>query len=317
MRCYEYYKAKYEKTKPIRGRSTDIRPLDNSRRYRDWERIAKVIVNGQEVYACQLYDTDVVRYYPDGSIGLMIDTWATPSTADFMHCHSPFFACKKYNQIWVYPKGVNVDECYPIPKNTEVKLIPDVEGNYKPEKPVMLTQKVVDRKKSKEARDKIKPFIDWARSFNKLTDGWIMHDTREQFTPMTIETENQHWVKVKYDYKLPDGLLNFTWSGRCEGIRDPKIAYEFLQTCDDDGYMRFYLALCSKEDMSIGQRIARSVSVDVKNNVGGTNQQKVDLCDLAFSWETIQRIIYNMVQEGADVHKLVEVEPTKPITGVM
>jgi hypothetical protein len=120
MRCYEYYKAKYEKTKPIRGRNNDVRPLDNSRRYRDWERIAKVDVNGQEVYACQLYDTDVVRYYPDGSIGLSIDTWATPSTADFMHCHSPFYACKKYNQIWVYPRGHNADECYPIPKETEV-----------------------------------------------------------------------------------------------------------------------------------------------------------------------------------------------------
>ena len=36
-RSYEFYKVKWEKTKPIRGRSVDVRPIDNYRRYRDWE----------------------------------------------------------------------------------------------------------------------------------------------------------------------------------------------------------------------------------------------------------------------------------------
>ena len=37
MRSYDFYKKKWEKTKPIRGRSVDVRPIDNYRRYRDWE----------------------------------------------------------------------------------------------------------------------------------------------------------------------------------------------------------------------------------------------------------------------------------------
>ena len=35
-RSYEFYKVKWEKTKPIRGRSVDVRPIDNMC-YRDWE----------------------------------------------------------------------------------------------------------------------------------------------------------------------------------------------------------------------------------------------------------------------------------------
>ena len=36
-RSYEFYKAKWHETKPIRGRSVDVRPIDKYRRYRDWE----------------------------------------------------------------------------------------------------------------------------------------------------------------------------------------------------------------------------------------------------------------------------------------
>lgn len=306
FRSYEFYKKKWEDTKPIRGRSTDIRPLDNSRRYRDWERVAKVYDDGKEVYACQLYDTDVVRYYPDGSIGFQIDSWATPTTADFMSMHSPFGACKKYNQIWVYPRGFSVEECYPIPKGKMVRFIVGADGEYKPENPIVIEQKVVDRKKAKDARDKIKPFIDWARSFNKLTDGWIMNETREQFAHLTVGVEHGY-SKVMYDYKLPDGMLQRAWWGGVHGV-DPAKAYEFLQTCDDEGYMQMYLAMCSERDKAIGTRVAKVVSMDKRN---------VELHDLQFKWEFVQRLIYKIVQDAGDVHKVIEVEATKPITGVV
>ena len=194
-RCYEFFKDKWEKTKPIRGRSVDVRPIDNYRRYRDWETIEKRQVIGsdgtqQEVYACHLYQTDVVLYYPDGSIGLQIGSWATPTTADFMTCHSPFYICKRYNKIWVYPNGHSVDEAYPIPEEGELRLVVGADGSYKPDRPIKIEKVVVDRTKAKDAREKIKPFIEWAKSFNKLTDGWVMQDTREQF--VKYEQSVQH-----------------------------------------------------------------------------------------------------------------------------
>ena len=121
--------------------------------YRDWETIEKRLVRcdggvEQEVYACHLYDTDVVSYYPDGAIGLQINSWATPTTADFMSCHSPFYVCKKYNKIWVYPRGHSVDEAYPIPNGGELRMVMGADGYYKPENPVKIEKVVVDRTKA-------------------------------------------------------------------------------------------------------------------------------------------------------------------------
>jgi hypothetical protein len=41
------------------------------------------------------------------------------------------------------------------------------------------------------------------------------------------------------------------------------------------------------------------------------------LYDTQFKWETIQRLIYKIVQDSGDVYKTIEVAPTKPITGVV
>ena len=309
MRCYEYYKAKYEKTKPIRGRGNEVRPLDNSRRYRDWERIAKVDVNGQEVYACQLYDTDVVSYYPDGAIGLQINSWATPTTADFMSCHSPFYVCKKYNKIWVYPRGHGVDEAYPIPNGGELRLVMGADGHYKPENPVKIEKVVVDRTKAKEAREKIKPFIDWARSFNKLTDGWVMHETREQFARYE-QTKDCGWETIKVDYGLPNGMVKYRWTGRVDGV-DAVKAYEYLQTCSDEGWMRMYLVLTDERDRAQESRLAK------KLKVGEDTNRYMELYDMKFKWETLQGLIYGIVHNAVNTTKTITVEAGKPMTKVV
>lgn len=313
-RCYEFYKAKWDNTKPIRGRAVDTRPIDNRRRSRTWETIEKrkVAVDGawQDVYACHLYDTDVVSYYPDGSIGLRIDTWATPTTADFMSMHSPFYICKRYNKLWVYPKGHGVDEAYPIPDNAELKLIMGADGNYKPENPVVIEKVVVDRTKAKEAREKIKPFIDWARSFTKLTDGWVMLETREQFAK--YEQKMAHnWSTLRVDYGLPEGMVNYSWAGSVIGL-DAKKTYEYLQTCDDKGWMQVYLAMTADADRAQESRLAKQIKIgDEQNN------RYANLYDVKFKWETLQSQIYTMVRNATDTTKKIEVEAGKPMTGVV
>jgi hypothetical protein len=309
MRSYEFYKDKWENTKPIRGRAVDVRPIDRYRRYRTWETIEKRQINGQDVYAAHLYDTDVVSYYPDGSIGLRIDTWATPTTADFMSMHSPFYICKKYNKLWVYPKGHGVDEAYPIPDNAELKLIVDAEGRYKPEKPIKIEKVVVDRSKAKEARERIKPFIDWARSFNKLTDGWVMQETRDQFTTYA-ENNNHNWFTLKADYGLPDGLVQYRWTGSVDKV-DAVKTYEYLQTCGDEGWMRVYLAMTADAERAEETRLARVMKL------GQDTNRELKLYDVKFKWETIQSTIYNMVHNAVNTTKKIEVEAGKPMTKVV
>ena len=314
-RCYEFFKEKWEKTKPIRGRSVDVRPIDNYRRYRDWETIEKRFVRcdggvEQEVYACHLYQTDVVLYYPDGSIGLQIGSWATPTTADFMTCHSPFYICKRYNKIWVYPNGHSVDEAYPIPEEGELRLVVGADGSYKPDRPIKIEKVVVDRTKAKDAREKIKPFIEWAKSFNKLTDGWIMQDTREQFAK--YEQSVQHnWSTLKVNYGLPEGLVTYRWTGNVEGIHAQK-AYEYLQTCDDEGWMRVYLALTDDKDRAEDSRLTKQIKIgDEKNN------REMKLYDIKYRWETLQSQIYTMVHNAVDTTKKIEVDVGKPMTKVV
>jgi hypothetical protein len=311
-RCYEHLKAKWENTKKIRGRAEDIRPI--GKRYRTWETIEKRMVTVddayQEVYACHLYETDVVMYYPDGSIGLRINTWATPTTADFMSCYSPFYICKKYNKLWVYPKGHSVDEAYPIPENGELKLIMGEDGHYKPEKPIVIEKVVIDRTKAKDAREKIKPFIEWAKSFNKLTDGWVMHETREQFATYTQRLEHS-WATLKVDYGLPDGVVQYRWTGSIDRV-NPKQAYEYLQTCGDDGWMRVYLALTDEPDRAEESRLAKQVNL---GDVGNNRVKK--LYDVKFKWETLQSTIYTMVHNATDTTKKIEVEAGKPMTKVV
>ena len=314
-RCYEFFKEKWEKTKPIRGRSVDVRPIDNYRRYRDWETIEKRFVRcdggvEQEVYACHLYQTDVVLYYPDGSIGLQIGSWATPTTADFMTCHSPFYICKRYNKIWVYPNGHSVDEAYPIPEEGELRLVVGADGSYKPDRPIKIEKVVVDRTKAKDAREKIKPFIEWAKSFNKLTDGWIMQDTREQFAK--YEQSVQHnWSTLKVNYGLPEGLVTYRWTGSVEGIHAQKV-YEYLQTCDDEGWMRVYLALTDDKDRAEDSRLTKQIKIgDEKNN------REMKLYDIKYRWETLQSQIYTMVHNAVDTTKKIEVDVGKPMTKVV
>jgi len=309
-RGYEFYKNKWENTKPIRGRSVDVRPIDNRRRYRDWETIEKRQVNGQDVYACHLYQTDVVMYYPDGSIGLRIDSWATPTTADFMSCHSPFYICKRYNRIWVYPKGHSVDEAYPIPETEELRLVMGEDGSYKPDRPIKIEKVVIDRTKAKEAREKIKPFIDWAKSFNRLTDGWVMQDTREQFAKYEQKVEH-NWATLKVNYGLPEGMVMYRWTGSVEGF-DVNRAYEYLQTCSDDGWMRMYLVLTDDKDRAEESRLVKQVKIDAENN-----HRMMKLYDVKFRWETIQSQIYNMVHNAVDTTKKIEVDVGKPMTKVV
>ena len=311
-RCYEYYKKKWDTIKSVRGRSVVTKPI--GKRYRTWETIEKREIDGQEVYAARLYETDVVMYYPDDSIGLRINTWATPTTADFMSIHSPFYICKRYNKIWVYPKGHGVDEAYPIPDEGELRLVMGADGGYAPSSPVIIEKQVVDRTKANAARAKIKPFIDWARSFNKLTDGWVMHDTRAEFCDISFT--NESWHAYKRNYLLPEGMVHYGWHGAVTSFNS-KNAYEFLQTCDDTGWMRMYLAFCDDAHKAQATSVAKVVDVPLANNNNLQSPRSVKLLNMQFKWETIQRAIHKMVHEASDTKKVISVEAGKPMTGVV
>lgn len=200
-RCYEMMRDKYEGTKPIRGRSVDVRPID--RRRRDWETVVKnTLPDGTVTYGAQLYNTEVVRYLPNGSVQLKIDTWATPITADFMSRWSPFVVRKKSKMLWVAGHTIVDDKAYPIPYEGVLEFAQA--GDYRWELasglPPTLPKKVVDRWAMKERRKAIKPFLDYATTLLKLSDGWVMHETMAQYK----KPDDNDWTGWHVDFGLGD-----------------------------------------------------------------------------------------------------------------
>lgn len=295
---YEHYKKQWEEIKPIRGRAEVCKPIGDRRR--TWETIEKRQINGEDVYACHLYQTDVVKYYPDGSIGFNSESWSTPTTADFMSIHSPFYCNKQHGNLWVNVHEADGTKVYPVPKHGELRLYAEeFDGGvvYRPKETITVKRRAVDRTKAKEGRDKIKGFLDWARTFNKLSDGWIRNETREQFAKVKAD----FW-KAEWDYGLPSHIYHKTYRGN---IFIAERTYEFLQTCDDDGYMRVYLCMFEHKHNAQDVKVARVLKG--KGTNGNPTNHMVELCDLKFSWERVKSQIYKIADEANDIHKEVEV----------
>lgn len=81
FRDYQHAHQWWEQTKPIRGRSNDLRPLAE-RRYADCYSIRKNAEN--QAIECVLYQTPVVTFMPDGEVQVRNNGWATASTHMFM-----------------------------------------------------------------------------------------------------------------------------------------------------------------------------------------------------------------------------------------
>ena len=201
MHNYENMKKHHDETKPIRGRNTDVRPI--GKRTKDSETIEMV----DDVVACKLYRTEVVKYYPDGRIGVNIDGWCTQATVEFIGQHSPFYACKRFNQIWVATYGEEGydHKFYPVPTDHELIFKDKVpQGNY------FIQKKVINRERIKVARDRFKPFLDWAKVFLSLSDGVIAGNTLTEASNRLNELMKREPTR---DYR--DNLITFLTNPEC------------------------------------------------------------------------------------------------------
>ena len=91
---YAYAKKVFEDAVPYRGRYPIEKPLGRNRRYDHMQihqRIRSIEVEGDPLgqfattYACKLYSTDCIEFYPDESIILRVNTWRGPTTMMFLN----------------------------------------------------------------------------------------------------------------------------------------------------------------------------------------------------------------------------------------
>lgn len=285
IETYNHYANLWASTKPIRGRSVDVRPIGQRRR--DWEQIVrKPLPSGEYSYAAKLYQTDCVEYFPNGDIVLRTGGWSTPSTGEFIYEHSPFMCFKRNKKLWV--KQTNIDTVYPLGKEMLFKWTGD---GYAPDGEVLVRKRVVNRAKAKAAREPLLPFLDWVRAFLTLSDGWVMHETMKQVLGWGGNEFNCSYAVTQNGDKTIFAMLTAPVYGADVDSR-------YLEVLCRMAYSRFVFPYDSRR--------AQVVMWD-----GGSREFPVEFSDYRLSYETIKNKLYRMVAADADVTDIKEVKPTK------
>jgi len=314
---YNYFKEKFLNTAPIRGRSTEIKPI--AQRRRDWEQVVKRYVvedgaldmEGQEAYGAHLYKTDCILYLPNGDMHVKTGGWPTPTTAEFISRWAPrnMRCYKKYNKIWIDYQG----QSYPIDtqKPTVFRFINNTDG-YTIENPAPLLQKVVDRTKMKEAREKLNAFRNYASIMLKLSDGWISNELVDQHA----EPSGQHrdyWGRRTY--KVGDKLMRSYELSGSVGNQTAKDVYEAL--CGDESQFPALLCMiCSASD-SLESRVVKTEQVETIDYRGNPRIDTVTTREYQYNHKTIDNRINFFIKKACDVYTTKEVPVGKVVTNLL
>lgn len=187
IKMFKKFETGYNQTKPIRGRSTDIRPVGDRRR--DWEEIVhREDATGLHLYGAKLYNTDCILFASNGNIHLNLDSWVSISTSQFINRFLPYgISCfKRYSKMWVELSG----QVYPMQTNqTFVLKYDENKDSYSTDVSTTVTQRVIDKEKSKEVRSTVSEFRDYVKNMMKLSGGWI----REELEAKYVTHEHQYY----------------------------------------------------------------------------------------------------------------------------
>lgn len=170
---YAHIKEHYESVAPIRGRNEECRPIGR-RRY-DWYEIVKnqvALLRDNDplgefatVYACKLYRTNVVEWYPNEDIVIRVPRWKGPTSMGMLT-----YALAQHGSIvsasgkWYFRNRNGEDHLLPMGKGEELLIRKADDGFYRP---LNVAQEYMYKAKRKELnaiRKKYQPFIDYARN---------------------------------------------------------------------------------------------------------------------------------------------------------
>jgi hypothetical protein len=186
----------YEEVKPLRGRYPEEKPLGKNRRY-TWMQIHKRHSSkesednplGEFVtsYACKLYQTDCIEFFPDGEIVLRVNQWRGPTTMMFLN-----YVLKEYigevaseGSKWYFVNKLG--EAFPMPTayGTEMS-IKFVDGfGFRPTNIKQEHKFAVRRKEMNKLRKYYDDFITYGKTMlmadGQLGDWQKIREMREGF----------------------------------------------------------------------------------------------------------------------------------------
>jgi hypothetical protein len=163
---YQEAKAHFEKVNPIRGREQRIKPLGRNRRY-TWYLITESIIANQaenseyKTYACELYGTRCVEYYPNGDIVLRNGGWQTPTSFAFIG-----YSIRNIGRMlsvsgkWYF---INNHNEHIVFKN-ELHLVKGEDGDYRAKTELQEFKHSANRKAMNAIRKKYSVFINYGKT---------------------------------------------------------------------------------------------------------------------------------------------------------
>ena len=249
---YEFYKDVWDNTKPMRGKP-DIRPLTKRR---DKNRLIVRVVNpdGSNSYAATLYGTTCVTVHADNTFDVCTGGWSTITTANFIsgvlkRGGLDLDCIRHLNKLWLFKAYGDLPK-YPL-NEMPCKFSSASESGLEPVGEFKVSQRVIDRKVTKTYYDKIEPFFAWAEMFLKLSDGWLMNETRLAIFPhQKHDTTGNPTGRYDYD-NLPErarGLLQrCQWNGH--NADSDQWAVDYLCNQTEDDYLMTLCILAHSHDM--------------------------------------------------------------------
>jgi len=201
----------YNTTKPLRGRTDNFRPLDA----RSSNAKARIEKYGEE-YALFCYDTEIVRYYPNGDVWLSRGGWCSNTTCAALSALSPFVSYLRHNEVVVSPSRGH----YAIDGNKFILPLggllfkPDSAGQLAPVSPptAVAWKKRVLKDKSKEVRVLFKDVAVRIKAYSAAFAGGFKPEAmprvhlsnlvgRTSLTEEEIESLAWYFIPAYYDYQ--------------------------------------------------------------------------------------------------------------------
>ena len=160
---YEKALAKWHSTKPIRGRTPEIRPL-GQRRDCDVYSIRKNVWTN--VIECVLYTTPVVRFTPEDEVILNFGGWASSSTCQFVGgvLRNVYAGRQRGNVVLSFSNGAKAM----LGTNEELVLVRGAHGGWVPRAKQTLYNYRINRKEANNVRKSVSEFRDYLKGIVKL-----------------------------------------------------------------------------------------------------------------------------------------------------
>jgi hypothetical protein len=234
IRLYESIKNDYDNVKPIRGRSTDVRPFYS--RSRDNELLVRVIRDDKVFYGARLYNTDVFLVSPDGVVEIGDGGWNSNLTVGFLntvmnrYMYGSMHVWREFSRTWLRCHGANDSATYVV-SGGDVCLqlhYDPLTNEYRALEQQMVKQSQVNKPVLRELRASVKPFVTFVKTFLKMGDGFISKELRTKFTydSRTFGTQINGALCL-----LPNYLNRQVEEHHVEGY------IKFMQSGDTDAYL--------------------------------------------------------------------------------